>query len=456
MSQYYHGRSEGDEPTYIIWPRRQNSLASDARSRTGTAVILAAEGSGYQAVRMHLDNLHEEVYQGSVYERGMFSTGTQTWEVGLVEISEGGANVSFETERALSYFKPDALLYISLVTGMQEVQLGDVVSPTKVYGYESGRSAATFETKPDAWTVSYEMAQRARADARRTDWVQRVKDPSDTSLPNVVLKPIASGEKVLASTRSKLYPFLLSHYNDAVAVEMGGYGVLVAAHAHSTIKTLVVCGISELVQNGREESTIEWRRVAAHRASAFAFEVLANLVPPAAAQESVTKEVQEPAAMANPKPANGTDTCVEIFYSYVTEDKQLAQQLQKQLAPLEKRGLIANWDRYKVAGGADLEERQRHLDTAAIVVVFVSPEYIVSQYYEDEAKWAIKRRASGKPIVVPVHLRPTNGWEYTEFSNLQAIPREGKAVTEFSRRNQAWSEVAREIGAIVESLQKTK
>ena len=448
MSQYDHGRSEEHEPTYIIWPRRQNSDALDTRSRAGTAVILAAEGSGYQAVSTYLDNLREEVYQGSVYERGVFSTGAQTWEVGLVEISEGGANVSFETERALSYFKPDALLYISLVTGMQEVQLGDVVSPTKVYGYESGRSAAIFETKPDAWTVSYEMAQRARAEARRTDWLQRVKDPSDTSLPNVVLKPIASGEKVLASTRSKLYPFLLSHYNDTVAVDMGGHGVLVAAHAHPTIKALVVCGISELVQNGREESTIEWRRVAAHRASAFAFEVLANLVPLAVAQE--------PAIMANPKPANRTDTCVEIFYSYVTEDKQLAQQLQKQLAPLEKRGLIANWDRYKVAGGADLEERQRHLDTAAIVVVFVSPEYIVSRYYEDEAKWAIKRRASGKPIVVPVHLRPTNGWEYTEFSNLQAIPRDGKAVTEFSRRNQAWSEVAREIGAIVESLQKTE
>lgn len=464
MSQYHHRHSEEDEPTYIIWPRKRNSHVPDVNNRAGTAVILAAEGIGYQVVRTHLNNLREDVYQGSVYERGTFSTETQTWEVGLVEMSEGGTTASFETERALSYFKPDVLLYIGLATSMQDVQLGDVVSPTKVYAYESGRSAATFETRPVVWTVSYEMAQRARAEARQTDWLERVKETSGAGLPNVVFKPIAAGEKVLASTRSSLYPFLLSHYNDAVAVEMGGHGVLVAAHAHPSIKALVVCGISESVQNDRqndhqnerEASTTKWHRIAAHHASAFAFEVLANLVPVVPSQNPPRQDEQGPTVMVDSHPVNEKDACLEIFYSYAPKDKQLAEQLQQQLFVLERSGLITNWDRYKVAGGADLAERQRHLDTAPIIVLLVSPAYIASQYYEDEGKQAMKRRADGKAIVIPVLLRPTPGWEHTHFSELQAIPREGKAVTQFTNRDQAWGEVAREIGAIVEDIRKNK
>ena len=128
-----------------------------------------------------------------------------------------------------------------------------------------------------------------------------------------MLAPIAAGEKVIASTQSSLYPFLLSHYNDAVAVETGGHGVLVTAHAHRSINALVVCGISELIQNDRknerQENTTQWRRIAAQHASAFAFEVLANLVdstPPVVPP----MPVQETAAIFDSNPVE-----LEIFYS---------------------------------------------------------------------------------------------------------------------------------------------
>src|SRR5436305_8722508 len=138
MPQYHRSRSGRDGPTHIIWSRKGPSDASDVNVRAGMAVILTAEGIEYQAVCAHLNNLREEVYRGTVYERGTFSSGKQIWEIGLVEMGQGGTTASFETERALSYFKPDVLLYISLATGMQDVQLGDVVSTTKAYTYESG------------------------------------------------------------------------------------------------------------------------------------------------------------------------------------------------------------------------------------------------------------------------------------------------------------------------------
>jgi hypothetical protein len=215
----------------------------------GRAVILAAEGIVYQTICTRLNNLREEIYHGTVYECGVFPVGEFSWEVCLFEIVQGGITASIETERAISYFKPDVILYISLVTGIQHIHLGDVVSATKVYAYESGRSSATIEARPVVWNVSYAMEQRARAEVRKKDWLKRVEDQSDHSSAKVVLAPIAAGEKVIASTQSSLYPFLQSHYNDAVAVDVGGHGVLGAVHAHRSINALVVCGIAELIQN---------------------------------------------------------------------------------------------------------------------------------------------------------------------------------------------------------------
>ncbi|NEN88716.1 MAG: 5'-methylthioadenosine/S-adenosylhomocysteine nucleosidase [Okeania sp. SIO3H1] len=256
------------------------------------AVILTAIRIEYMAVRAYLSDLTEEMHpNGTIYERGKFSIGGQKWEVGIVETGAGNSPAAMEAERAIAYFKPDVILFVGVAGGIKDVQLGDVVAATKVYGYESGKVAETFRPRPDVGLSNYNMIYRARAEGRKTDWLARL---SDSAKPNVFVAPIAAGEKVVANKKSDLFEFLQQNYGDALAVEMEGRGILQAAHANQQVSALIIRGISDLVHGKSRADQEGFQELAASHASAFAFEVLGKFLLSRNQQSPETRKSNNP------------------------------------------------------------------------------------------------------------------------------------------------------------------
>ena len=113
-------------------------------------VILTAIPIEYMAVWAHLSDLREEIHpHGTIYERGQFSIDGQEWEVGIVQTGAGNSPVAMEAERAIAYFKPDVILFVGAAGEIKDVQLRDVVTATKVHGYESGKVAEIFRPRLD-------------------------------------------------------------------------------------------------------------------------------------------------------------------------------------------------------------------------------------------------------------------------------------------------------------------
>jgi nucleoside phosphorylase len=124
---------------------------------------------------------------------------------------------------------------------------------------------------------TYKLIQRARAEAKKEGWLLRLKPNILSPTPNVLVAPIAAGEKVVTSKRSSLLRFLQTNYGDAIAVEMEGRGLLQASHANQQVSALIVRGISDLINSNSKTDKTDWQEIAARHASAFAFEILAKL-----------------------------------------------------------------------------------------------------------------------------------------------------------------------------------
>lgn len=146
-------------------------------------------------------------------------------------------------------------------------------------------------------------------------------------------------------------------------------------------------------------------------------------------------------------------TAVDVFVSYSHRDKELRGELETHLAALRRQGLVRVWYDGKISPGIDWGEEIRHqLDTARIVLLLVSPDFIASDYCWDiEIRAALEKRKAGEARVIPVILRPSD-WHSLRLGELQALPREGKAVTLWPNRDEAFLEVARGIRKVIEEL----
>ena len=164
-------------------------------------------------------------------------------------------------------------------------------------------------------------------------------------------------------------------------------------------------------------------------------------------------EKMQLAELVIPKP--NPKRTIEVFYSYAHKDEKLRNKLEMQLSLLKQQGHITNWHDRKIdAGQEGADKINEHLNTADIILLLVSSDFLASDYcYSIEMKHALKRHECGEARVIPIILRPVD-WENAPFSGLHALPQDGKPVTSRSwgSQDEALFDVAKGIRKVVEEI----
>lgn len=136
----------------------------------------------------------------------------------------------------------------------------------------------------------------------------------------------------------------------------------------------------------------------------------------------------------------------KIFYSYSHEDEDLRNQLAKHLENLKRSGEIETWHDREIEAGTELDSAiQRQLEEADIILLLVSSDFLASPYIQDvELKRALQRHRERSAVVIPVILRPCD-WQNSDLGLLMATPRDGRPITSFENRDEAFLQVVQDL-----------
>jgi hypothetical protein len=147
---------------------------------------------------------------------------------------------------------------------------------------------------------------------------------------------------------------------------------------------------------------------------------------------------------------------VEIFFSYHEnkKDQEILHRLESHLAILRRNHIIADWHKGKLVAGQEPEaETLKHLNTARIICLLVSADYLNDpDLYEKHVERAMERRKEDGTIVIPILVRNTDGWEDTVFGGLLTMPRNQRPISKWDDIDEALAEVAGEIRKTAKSL----
>ncbi|MEH2067545.1 MAG: toll/interleukin-1 receptor domain-containing protein [Nostoc sp.] len=143
---------------------------------------------------------------------------------------------------------------------------------------------------------------------------------------------------------------------------------------------------------------------------------------------------------------------MEVFFSYAPEDEALLEELVKHLSILQRQQVINAWYDRQISPGAETNaEIDEHFNTARIILLLISADFLRSDDCYSTIERAMKRHKTDDARVIPVILRPVD-YKGAAFTNLQPLPVDGKPVTQWTNLDAAFANVATGIRKVVEEL----
>lgn len=146
---------------------------------------------------------------------------------------------------------------------------------------------------------------------------------------------------------------------------------------------------------------------------------------------------------------------VEVFCCYARKDQEFLQNLIAHLMPLQREGFITIWSDIDINAGKQWEEEiTKHLNTAQIILLLVSPDFMMSEYsYSKEMKRAIERHKRGEATVIPIILRWVS-WQRTPLGELQALPKNARPIRSWTDEDEAYFDTVEGIIKVIDEREK--
>lgn len=114
---------------------------------------------------------------------------------------------------------------------------------------------------------------------------------------------------------------------------------------------------------------------------------------------------------------------LKTFICYAHEDHEVVAAVRKHLAVFES--MLEIWFDGKILPGEDWDKSIKDkLEQAELVLLFISVDFLVSQYIrKTELQAALQRHRDGLAVLIPIIVRSCHWNDFFQIGKFQALPK---------------------------------
>ncbi|HEU5380018.1 MAG TPA: toll/interleukin-1 receptor domain-containing protein [Ktedonobacteraceae bacterium] len=129
------------------------------------------------------------------------------------------------------------------------------------------------------------------------------------------------------------------------------------------------------------------------------------------------------------------------------EDRPLLAQWEKHLLQLQQAGRVTLWSEQHILPGSERDEQiAKHLEQADIIVLLLSADFFANEECYNLMESTLQRSKSSQARIIPLLLRPV-GWRETPIGSLACLPNNGRAITRWGNRDEAFQDCVNSLAA---------
>lgn len=143
---------------------------------------------------------------------------------------------------------------------------------------------------------------------------------------------------------------------------------------------------------------------------------------------------------------------MKVFVAYAKEDTTYQTELAKHLYQLEREKLITAFNMLEIGAGLDkLKVIKENLFNAQIIILLISPDFMFSRKCEKIEQVAMERHDNQLATVLPILIRKVDLGNRS-FNRLSFLPDENTFVTDYSNKDEAFTDISKAIRGVVKRL----
>ncbi|MFK7903826.1 MAG: SUMF1/EgtB/PvdO family nonheme iron enzyme [Chitinophagales bacterium] len=154
-------------------------------------------------------------------------------------------------------------------------------------------------------------------------------------------------------------------------------------------------------------------------------------------------------------------TAVKIFIAYSRLDEAYLKELKKYLRSLSRKKNVQIWYDGEIVPGTQWETQiNQKLQEANIILLLISANSLHSDYFHGkEMLKALERHEKGEAMVIPIILSYCTWTMEEELNALQALPKDGKPISAWMDKSEAYTNIALEVNrsvGLIREIEKKK